>query len=124
MASSYQLRSRSRRTRAEGEGEPNERTPLLKKVSLNNLSFLFHDNMVCTEYGNGIYKHIVLVLSPFNRYMSTLCNNRSFLSVLFALVSFFLNFFFALLISFLWRHVIIKPTKGNGKVKSCKAQLR
>jgi hypothetical protein len=39
VASSYQLRSRSRRTRAEGEGEPNERTPLLKKVSLNTLIF-------------------------------------------------------------------------------------
>ena len=62
VASSYQLRSRSRRTRAEGEGEPNERTPLLKKVSLNNFSFSFPDNMVCTEYGNGIYKHILLVL--------------------------------------------------------------
>ncbi len=64
VSSTYQLRSRSRRTRAEGEGEPNERTPLLKKVSLNNFSFSFHDNMVCTEYGNGIYKHIYLVLSP------------------------------------------------------------
>jgi len=63
VVSSNQLRSRSRRTRAEGEGEPNERTPLLKKVSLNNFSFSFHDNMICTEYGNGIYKHILLVLS-------------------------------------------------------------
>ncbi len=64
VTSTYQLRSRSRRTRAEGEGEPNERTPLLKKVSLNIFSFSFHDNMVCTEYGNSIYKHILLVLSP------------------------------------------------------------
>ena len=39
VSSTYQLRSRSRRTRAEGEGEPNERTPLLKKVSLNNVFF-------------------------------------------------------------------------------------
>ena len=37
VSSTYQLRSRSRRTREEGEGEPNERTPLLKKVSLNTL---------------------------------------------------------------------------------------
>ncbi len=41
VSSTYQLRSRSRRTRAEGEGEPNERTPLLKKVSLNNFIFIF-----------------------------------------------------------------------------------
>ncbi len=56
VTSTYQLRSRSPRTRAEGEGEPNERTPLLKKVSLTNFKFSFHEIMVCTEYGNGIYK--------------------------------------------------------------------
>ena len=64
VSSTYQLRSRSRRTRAEGEGEPNERTPLLKKVSLINFKFSFHEIMVCTEYGNGIYKAYLLILSP------------------------------------------------------------
>ncbi len=60
VASSYQLRSRSRRTRAEGEGEPNERTPLLKKVSLNTLIFF---SWYVQNYGNGIYRHILLVIS-------------------------------------------------------------
>ena len=59
VASSYQLRSRSRRTREEGEGEPNERTPLLKKVSLNTL-ILF--SWYVQKLGNGIYRNILLVI--------------------------------------------------------------
>jgi len=63
VASSYQLRSRSRRTRAEGEGEPNERTPLLKKVSLNTLILFSWYHGMYNNYGNGIYRYILLVIS-------------------------------------------------------------
>ena len=64
VSSTYQLRSRSHRTRAEGEGEPNERTPLLKKVSLTNLSSLFMILWYVQNTVTVFTKHILLVLSP------------------------------------------------------------
>jgi hypothetical protein len=55
-----------------GRGNQMRGPPSLKRsVWINNFQVIF-DNRVCTEYGNGIYKHIFLVIGTVLLHVQSL----------------------------------------------------